>query len=114
MKKITAIIYNSQEHLLYEPVKVIDHGTSDTTFTLPPNEFHVWGEVAALTLTLDTPSDIDHYNEYMFEFERGATATVLALPNTDLWKEAPEIEADKKYQVSIVNNIGLIVGVDVV
>lgn len=24
----------------------VDHGTSDTTFELPPNQYHTWGEVA--------------------------------------------------------------------
>ena len=30
----------------------VNHGTSDTTFTLTPNTFHIWDEVNALTLTL--------------------------------------------------------------
>lgn len=98
---------------LYAPaIKVVNHGTSDTTFTLPPNEFHIWGEVGSLTLSFATPTDSNHYNEYMFEFESGSTETSLILNNSSiLWQETPEIEANKKYQVSIVNNIGLIVGV---
>ena len=54
----------------------------------------------------------NHYNEYMFEFVSGSTATVLSLPNNIQFPEDYEIEANKKYQISIVYNIGLIVGVD--
>ena len=37
-------------------IDVVEHGTSDTTFTLPPNQYHTWGEVASLTLTQATPT----------------------------------------------------------
>ena len=93
-------------------IPVVNHGTSDTTFTLPPNEFHIWGEVASLTLTLGTPQE-GVYNEYMFEFVSGATkASITFNNNTSIqWQEEPQIEANMRYQVSIVNNMGLIVGV---
>lgn len=93
-------------------IPVINHGTSDTTLTLPPNEFHIWGEVASLEITaLGTPQE-GVYNEYMFEFVSGATKTTLSLPSTV--KGDLEVEANMRYQVSIVNNIGLIVGVETV
>lgn len=93
-----------------DKVTKVSHGTSDTTFTLTPNVFHVWGEVASLTLTLGTEiSGI--YNEFMFQFESGATATTLNLPSTVKWVATPTIEANKTYQVSIVDNIALIAGV---
>ena len=47
----------------------------------------------------------------MFQFDSGTTPTSLTLPNTVSWVETPTIEASKTYQVSIVNNIALIVGV---
>lgn len=95
-------------------IPVVNHGTSDTTaFTLPPNEFHIWGEVASLEITLGTPEE-GVYNEYMFEFISGATATTLSLPSTVKWQDDLDVEANMRYQVSIVNNIGLIVGVETV
>ena len=48
----------------------------------------------------------------MFEFVSGATKTTLSLPSTV--KGDLEVEANMRYQVSIVNNIGLIVGVETV
>lgn len=87
---------------------LIDHGTDDTTYALTPNVFHVWYDVASLSLTLAEPSDSTVYNEYMFEFISGQTATVLTLPDTVKWVSTPSIDPKKTYQVSIVNNIGLI------
>lgn len=94
-----------------DKVKVVNHGTGDTMFDLTPNIFHVWGEVASLSLTLATPTDSTVYNEYMFEFVSGSTATTLSLPDTIQWVSTPSVEENMTYQVSIVNNIGLIVGV---
>lgn len=93
-----------------DKVTVVDHGTSDTTYTLTPNVFHVWGAVTSLTLTLGTETG-GIYNEFMFQFESGSTATSLSLPSTVEWVDTPTIETGKTYQVSIVNNIALIAGV---
>ena len=88
----------------------VDHGTSDTTFALTPNVLHKWGEVATLTLTLAAGTS-GKINEYMFQFTSGSTPTVLTVPNTVNWVSAPNIEASTTYQASIVNNIGVIIGV---
>jgi hypothetical protein len=88
---------------------LIDHGTDDTTYALTPNVFHKWGEVANLSLTLAEPSDSTVYNEYMFEFISGSTATTLSLPDTIQWVSTPSVEANTTYQCSIVNNVGIIV-----
>lgn len=87
---------------------LIDHGADDTTYALTPNVFHKWYDVASLSLTLAEPSDSTVYNEYMFEFISGQTAAVLTLPDTVKWVSTPSIDSKKTYQVSIVNNIGLI------
>lgn len=95
----------------FSATRGIDHGTGDTTFALTPNVFHKWGTVTSLTLTLAAPADTTIYNEYMFEFVSGSTATTLSLPSTVKWVSEPNIEADKTYQCSIVNNIGVIIAV---
>jgi hypothetical protein len=92
-------------------ITIVNYGTSSTTTTLSENIYYIWGEVASLTLTLGTPADASKLSEYMFEFQSGATPTVLSLPSSVKWPETPTIEANKTYQVSIVNNIALIVGV---
>lgn len=102
---------NTETYIVNIAPHQINHGTNDTTFTLPPNQFHVWGEVGSLIITLGE-QDSGHINEYMFEFISGSTATRLSLPTSVQFPDDYEIEANKKYQVSIVDNIGLIVGVD--
>lgn len=78
-----------------------DHGTSDTTFMLPANQYHTWGEVAALTLTLAAETT-GVVNEYHFAFDSGATATTLSLPEgiqTDI-----VVEPSTHYECSIIDN----------
>lgn len=86
---------------------VVVSGTTPTQ-TLQPNTFYEFGTVTKLTITLAAEvSGI--YNEYMFEFTCGSTAATLALPSTIKWyKNAPlNIQANKKYQISIVNNLAV-------
>lgn len=90
-------------------VKVIDHGTTDTTFTLTPNVFHVWGEVDSLTISFgEAQSGV--MNEYLFQFSSGANATALSLPEGVEWENGayPEILANATHQVSIVNGLASI------
>lgn len=84
----------------------VNHGTSDTTFTLTPNTFHVWDEVSALTLTLGSET-AGVANEYLFQFTSSATATTLTLPDDIKWANdaAPTIAENKVYQVSILKGL---------
>jgi hypothetical protein len=84
----------------------VNHGTSDTTFTLTPNTFHVWDEVASLTL--DFGSEIAGVvNEYLFQFTSGATATTLTLPDNLKWANdvIPSIKENRTYQISILKGL---------
>lgn len=92
-------------------ITIVNYGTSSTTTTLSENIYYIWGEVASLTLTLGTPADASKLSEYMFEFQSGDTPTTLSLPSSVKWVDTPTIEANKTYQVSIVNDIAIIVGV---
>ena len=85
--------------------------TSASTIEINPNTFYKFGEVASLNITLASITDNTIYNEYMFEFVSGATATTLTLPSSVKWLETPTIEANKIYQCSIVDNIGVLLGV---
>ena len=78
-----------------------DHGTSDTTFTLPPNQYHTWGEVASLTLTLGSGTD-EQANGYWFSFDSGDTATTLSLPETI--QTDIVVEPNMHYECSIIGN----------
>ena len=92
-------------YLEENPVSVsllwVSHGTSDTTFTLPANEYHTWNEVEALTITLAS-GESGWVNEYLFSFVSGDTPTTLSLPEavqTDI-----VVEPNTWYECSIVDN----------
>ena len=85
--------------------------TSTSAIEINPNTFYKFGEVASLNITLASITDNTIYNEYMFEFVSGPTATTLTLPSSIKWLETPTIDANKIYQCSIVDNVGLLVGV---
>jgi hypothetical protein len=100
-------------------IPIVNHGTSDTgtsstPYSIAPNTLHVWGEVGALYLSLTT-GEVGYVQEYMIQFTSGSTATTLTLPNTLKWINGftpSDIEADHVYQISIMNGIGVIGGVD--
>lgn len=93
----------------------VSHGTADTTFTLTPNTFHIWNEVNSLTLTLGAET-IGVANEYLFQFTSGSEPTTLSLPDDIKWTggEAPTIESNKIYQVSILKGLGSVLEWDTV
>lgn len=82
---------------------------TESTYTINPNTFYVWGTMTSLNITLGTATS-GIVNEYCFQFTSGSTATELTLPSTIKWVQTPTVEANKTYQVSIINNIGVIIG----
>lgn len=89
----------------------VNHGTSDTTFALTPNTFHVWEEISALTLTLGSET-AGVANEFLFQFASGATATTLTLPDDIKWAEELTIEPKRIYQVSILKGLASVLEFD--
>lgn len=85
---------------------MVNHGTSDNTFELTPNVFHVWGEVAELDLTLGEEI-YGLTNEYLFQFYSGETKTSLSIPDTIRWANGYffNIRKNATYQISIKNNV---------
>lgn len=85
----------------------INHGTSDTTFTLTPNTFHIWDEVSDLTITFEEGNE-GCTNEYLFQFSSGEWATMLSLPSNVKWADPIKVESYKIYQISIINNLATV------
>lgn len=86
----------------------VNHGTSDTTFVLTPNTLHVWGEVESLDLSF-ADEIVGVANEYLFQFTSSEEPTTLILPDTIQWVNEVKVEPKKIHQVSVMNNIGIIV-----
>lgn len=86
----------------------VNHGTSDTTFALTPNTFHVWDEVSSLDLSFAEERE-GVANEYLFQFTSGSTATTLTLPDVISWFNSTtiKVEVNHTYQISILNNIAV-------
>jgi len=80
-----------------------------SSVSISPGVLNVWGEMSSLTITFATPSDSSIMNEYLIQFTSGTTATTLSLPSSIKWADAPDIEANATYQISVVNNLGIIV-----
>lgn len=66
-----------------------------------------FGNRTELTISL-APGREGIVNEYMFQFTSGSSATTLNVPSTIVWLKDPNIQANKKYLVSIENNLGII------
>ena len=81
---------------------------SSTSFAIDPNKMYMFGTRTVLTITLNA-GESDVVNEYMFQFTSGSTPTVLTMPNAVRWiKEPISISANKKYSVSVENNLGIL------
>lgn len=82
-----------------------------------PNVFYNLGTLTgAVTLLFASPSDNTILNEYMFCFDSGSTAAVPTWPSSiTSWvgncvgtNGDPVISADKFYEVSVLNGVGII------
>ena len=74
---------------------------------LSPNVLYIFtNRTSTLTLTLGT-SIVGIANKYHFIIVCGSTAPTINFPSGIAWngENAPEIAADKTYEVSILNNI---------
>ena len=91
----------SADYKISAKVTQVDHGTADTIFELPANQYHTWGEVTSLTLTLGAETS-GQANGYWFSFDSGDTATTLSLPETV--KTDIVVEPNMHYECSIVGN----------
>ncbi len=77
--------------------------TSESIITLEPNKYYVFPEMATLDITLSGELDSSIVQEFSFRFTSAATATTLVLPETI--KGNLTIEANKIYEVSIIDNL---------
>lgn len=87
---------------------------TDTTVTLEPNKLYIFPEMSSLTVTLGTPSDTNVANEWHWFFDSGETACVFTLQNQDssqVYTDAYSIDANMRYEVSVLNNVAYIKGV---
>lgn len=68
--------------------------------------YHFTGAITALTITLNAAAaGLSHYH---FDFLSGATAPTLTMPNTVTMPDSFTVEANKRYEVDILNSYGAV------
>lgn len=83
-----------------------------SSIELQPNVYYVLSNIdATLAVTLATPTDNTIVNEYMVEFDTGATPPSVSFPSEVMFPTPLTIEANRRYQISIIDNIALFVSV---
>ena len=86
--------------------------TTSTSMTLTPNVYHrnTSTTLSSLTITLGSISDNTILNEYFVEFTTRSSGTTVNLPSGIKWAngETPTFEASTTYQISIINNLGVV------
>lgn len=92
-------------------IRLVNHGTADTTFALTPNTMHVWGEVETLSLSLAPNTEPNIRAEYDFQFTTLANkATEFQLQGVQWVDEVvPTILKGKTYQGSVVNGVAILI-----
>lgn len=86
--------------------------TTSSSMTLSPNIYYrnTNYSLSKLTITLVSGSNNNIINEYFVEFTTRSVGTTVSLPSSIKWAngEAPTFEANTTYQISIVNNLGVV------
>ena len=99
---------NGQYDLAYPQMPVVK--SLDSNVVMQPNTFYRWGVMDRLTISFgeENPRIV---NEFCGEFSSGTPATNFAVPASVNWVNALNIEPNKTYHFSIVNGIGVMMGV---
>lgn len=101
-------------------VNSLDNGKTETVDAngeiykeLNPDVFYIFsGEITSLTLAFATAKE-GRENEYKGQFSVGGVIPAVEFPDSVRWvgEEFPELEENRTYQFSVVNDIGVIIGV---
>lgn len=106
---ITSAKLNKAEQGIYDNSFVPQvAGTVDESnaVTLDPNKFYVFGEESEIDVSFAAGA-AGEVSEYHFSFSSGATPTVLSLPLDVEMPAIFNIQANKVYEISIINNYGV-------
>lgn len=69
--------------------------------------YHFTGALTGLTITLTAPAS-GELAQYHFDFTSGATAPTLTMPDSVKMPDGFSVEANKRYEVDILNNYGAV------
>lgn len=80
----------------------IEKSSTDTAVELEPNKLYIFPEMETLSISLSEITDASVVNEYHFVFQSGATATTLTIPDTIKVPSGFTVDANKIYEISIM------------
>ena len=104
----TSLIGSGNITIGYKPLQT----STSTSMALNPNVYYrnTSTSLSRLTITLNTATDSTILNEYLVEFTTRSSGTMITLPSSVKWAngETPTFEASTTYQISIVNNLGIV------
>lgn len=77
--------------------------------SIDPGVLNVWtSSVTTLVVSFNANSDATQVAEYMMRFTTGYSGINITLPSTITWQETPEWETNTTYEISVVDNLGII------
>lgn len=90
--------------------------STSSSMTLSPNIYYRNTSTSLSTLTITFASETSALynslilNEYFIEFTTSSSGTTVSFPSSIKWSngETPTFEANTTYQISIVNNLGVV------
>jgi hypothetical protein len=107
----SSLTVSTSNGAIYSSYRQIDNVVGDSngnaSLALRMNMLHVVTNCTRLSVYIGLAEG----NEGIFQFTCGSTPVTLVMPSTVKWVNEPTIEANKTYQVSVLNNIAVIGGV---
>ncbi len=70
--------------------------------------YHFTGALTALSVSLNAPAS-GELAQYHFDFNSGSAAPTLTMPNTVTMPDSFSVEANKHYEVDILNSYGVVI-----
>ena len=92
---------------------VITQVNPTVSISLVPNFYYKCTNtsLSSLNFILGPITNSNIINEYFIEFTTSSSGTTVSLPSTIKWAngEKPTFEASTTYQISIINNLGVVI-----
>lgn len=83
---------------------------TESIVTINPGVLNLWTtSVSTLAITFAGPADTSMVNEYMLRFTTSASGLSISLPSTIKWNNTIEWEANTTYEISVIDNFGVMV-----
>ena len=110
-EQVEQMVWQAVEQSINRTVET-SSGMGTRTVYLKSSNFPILSGYTTLNVNLSTFGELENDGkEYVFQFTCGTTPVTLNMPANIKWINEPYIEANKTYQVSIVNRIAVIGGV---